>query len=288
MRPLVSKRALLSALLLSAAAAAVAGASSYLGAERVALTQPAQPAASASALTAPQQFIPQPPQSSAALPPHSFYFTRAQYSGGGRGWRSINSWATDFPKADIQFLTVLKRLSNIDAYSEENAVRLDDPNLRRFPFLYALEVGFMDLTEPEVQGLRDYLLAGGFLMIDDFWGTLQWRNFEREMQRVLPEYPIVELSMDHPIFSAMYTIDEIVQVPTVDRGVRGLPTYEQDGYVPYARGIFDEHGRLLVFINWNTDIGDAWEHAEHPLYPLKFSTYAFEIGTNAIVYAMTH
>lgn len=223
-----------------------------------------------------------------SLPPHSFYFTRAAYSGGGRGWRSINSWATDYPKADQQFLVVLQRLANIDAYPMDNAVSLDDPDLWRFPFLYALEVGFMDLTPTEVEGLRNYLLSGGFLMIDDFWGTSQWRNFEYQMGRVLPEYPIVELPMDHPIFSAMYTIDEIIQVPTVDRGISGAPTFEQDGIVPHARGIFDDKGRLMVMINWNTDIGDAWEHAEHPLYPLRFSTYAFEIGTNAIIYSMTH
>lgn len=224
----------------------------------------------------------------AALPPHSFYFTRAIYSGGGRGWQSMNSWSTDYPKADQQFLTVLRRLANIDAYPMDNAVRLDDPELRRFPFLYTLEVGYMDMTEAEVEGLRGYLLAGGFLMIDDFWGTNQWRNFEREMGRVLPEYPIVDLPMDHPVFSAMYTIDEVIQVPVVSSGISGGPTYERDGIVPHVRGISDEHGRLMVMINWNTDLGDAWEHAEHPLYPLKFSTYAFEIGTNAVIYAMTH
>ena len=221
---------------------------------------------------------------SPSKPGHSFFFARAIYS--GSGFRP--GWNTDYPKADQQFIAVLKRLTDVDSSSEDFAVRLDDPNLRRYPFLYALEVGGMRLTEAEVQGLRDYLLAGGFLMIDDFWGTYQWRNFEQEIERVLPEYPIVELPMDHPIFSAMYTVDEIVQVPTVDRGVSGAPTFEQDGYVPYARGIFDDDGRLMVMINWNTDIGDAWEHAEHPLYPLKFSTYAFEMGTNAIIYAMTH
>lgn len=273
MRPFVSKRALLSAVVL-AGLAATAGAQIYRGTPRRAQREQEQQSA---------QF-----RGSYQLPPHSFYFTRARYSGGGRGWQRINSWATDYPKADLQFLTVLTRLSNIDAYSEDNAVRLDDPNLRRYPFLYALEVGFMSLTDEEVQGLRDYLLAGGFLMIDDFWGTLQWENFEREIKRVLPEYPIVELPMDHPIFSAMYTVDKIIQVPTIDRGIRGGPTFEQDGYTPYARGIYDEKGRLLVMINWNTDIGDAWEHAEHPLYPLMYSTYAFEMGTNAIIYAMTH
>ena len=278
MRPFVSKRALFTVVVLSGLAA-TAGAQIYLGTSRRgdrAREERAQDEQRA-------RF-----RGSSELPPHSFYFTRARYSGGGRGWQRGNSWATDYPKADLQFLTVLTRLSNIDAYSEDNAVDLDDPNLRRYPFLYALEVGYMSLTDEEVKGLRDYLLAGGFLMIDDFWGTYQWRNFEQEIKRVLPEYPIVDLPIDHPIFSAMYTVDEIVQVPTVDRGVMGLPTYEQDGYVPYARGIFDETGRLLVMINWNTDMGDAWEWAEHPQYPLKFSTYAFEMGTNAIIYAMTH
>ena len=96
-----------------------------------------------------------------------FFFTRAIYSGGGR--RAFGgSWATDYPKADRQFLTIIDRLVDLDAYEAENAVRLDDPDLRRFPFLYALEVGYMYMTEPEAQGLRDFLLAGGFLMIDHF------------------------------------------------------------------------------------------------------------------------
>ena len=220
-----------------------------------------------------------------------FFFTRAIYSGGGyrRGW---GSWATDYPKADRQFLTIIGRLIDLlDAYERENAVRLDDPDLRRFPFLYALEVGHMYMTEAEVKGLRDYLLAGGFLMIDDFWGTWEWANFEAEIKRVLPEYQIVELSLDHPVFNTVYKIEEIIQVPNLGNAQwaeRGGRTWEQDGVVPHVRGIFDEDGRLMVIINWNTDIGDAWEWAEHPYYPLKYSTYAIEITVNIIVYAMSH
>jgi hypothetical protein len=96
-----------------------------------------------------------------------FFFTRAIYNSGYR-W---SSWATDYPKADRQFLVILDRLVDLDSYERENAVRLDDPGIRRFPFLYALEVGDMYMTESEVKGLRDYLIAGGFLMIDDFWGS---------------------------------------------------------------------------------------------------------------------
>ena len=216
-----------------------------------------------------------------------FFFTRAIYSG-GRGYRR-GSWAVDYPKADRQFLTIIDRLIDLlDAYERENAVRLDDPEIRRFPFLYALEVGYMYMTEAEVKGLRDYLLAGGFLMIDDFWGSWEWANFETEIRRVLPEYQIVEVPLDHPIFNTVYNIEEIVQVPNIGNAQPGRRTWEQDGVVPHVRGIFDEDGRLMVIVNWNTDIGDAWEWAESPYYPLRYSTYAIEITVNIIVYAMSH
>jgi hypothetical protein len=225
-------------------------------------------------------------------PYHEFFFTRAIYSdygGGGRG-----SWAVDYPEADWHFVTVARRLANVDAYNgdEGNAVWLGDPELRRYPFLYALEVGRMSLTEQEVEGLRSYLAAGGFLIIDDFWGTQEWANFEREISRVLPGRPIVELGLDHPLFRIFYNIDEIRQVPGVRNGYNvsqgfGV-TYERDGYTPHVRGIYDQQGRLMVVINWNTDLGDAWEHADDPFYPLQYSTYAFEVAMNLILFAMTH
>ena len=215
---------------------------------------------------------------------HEFHFTRAAYS--GWGWRS---WATDYPKADRQFLIGVRRiLSDLDAFPSENPVRLDDPDLARFPFLYAAEVGYMALAEPEVQGLRRYLLAGGFLVVDDFWGTEEWSNFESEIRRVLPEHEIVEIPLDHPLFHSLYDIRGILQVPNVHQGIRGGPTWERNGYQPHCRGIFDEKGRLMVVINWNTDLGDAWEWAEQPLYPLEFSTFAYEMGINFIIYGMSH
>ena len=222
--------------------------------------------------------------------PREFYFSRVAYSGYGRGYgRGWGRWATDYPKADQIFLSFIDRLlSNLDAFEREHPVRLDDPGVRRFPFLYALEVGSMALTEPEITGLRDYLLAGGFLVIDDFWGSRQWANWENEIRSVLPGYEIVDLSLDHPIFTAFYEIDEILQVPNVRNGIRGGPTHQSDGYVPMVKGIHDENGRLMVVINWNTDLGDAWEWADNPRYPLKYSTYAYEMGVNMIVYAMSH
>ena len=223
-------------------------------------------------------------------PPHEFFFTRGIYTGIRDDYFG-DRWAIDFPKADQQFLIALRRLSNIDAYELENPIRLNDPQLRNYPFLYMLEVGYMTLTEDEIDGLRDYLMAGGFLVIDDFWGSWAWQNLEREMDKVLPNRPIIDIPAEHPVFNIFYNIKDIVQVPNVRQGqlsVYGGPTHEYDGFVPKVRGIFDDDGRLMVLINWNTDLGDAWEWADDPYYPLKFSTYAFEIGINFIVYAMTY
>ena len=222
--------------------------------------------------------------------PREFYFSRVAYTGYSRSFYGRGrSWATDFPKADQIFLSFIDRLlSNLDAFEREHPVELVDPEIRRFPYLYALEVGRMALTDPEVEGLRGFLMAGGFLVIDDFWGSQEWPNFEYQMQLVLPGHSIVDLPLDHPIFTAFYEIEEIMQVPTVRNGVNGWQTYERDGIVPMVKGIHDEKGRLMVVINFNTDLGDAWEWADNPYYPLKYSTYAYEMGVNMIVYAMSH
>jgi hypothetical protein len=218
-----------------------------------------------------------------------FYFTRAIYSSyRGRGYWGRGSWSTDFPKADRQFLIVVRRLLGLDAYEYENAVSLADPEIRRYPFLYALEVGRMALTEEEIHGLRGYLEAGGFLVIDDFWGTREWEVFEYNIRRVLPGREMVELPLTHELFRAFYEITDLKQVPNVNQGRFGGPTWERDGYEPKVLGIFDDHGRLMVVINWNTDLGDAWEWAEDPFYPLEYSTFAYEMGANMIVYGMSH
>lgn len=226
-------------------------------------------------------------------PYHDFYFTRGMYSGGRGGFGGFRrggrgSWSTDYPEAEYHLTTVMQRLTNLDLWYGDNLVPLDDPELRRYPFVYILEVGYMRMTAAEVEGLRSYLEAGGFLMVDDFWGSWEWENFRAEIARVFPDREIVELRPgEHPIFNMVYNIEEIVQVPGIGGG-RGRPTYQQDGVTPYVRGIFDDDGRLMVVINFNTDLGDAWEHADNPFYPLESSTYAFEVAINQIVYAMSH
>ena len=234
--------------------------------------------------------LPDEAQQGRPLPMHEFYFTRMAYNGGGGGFRRWrrNSWATDYPKSDRQFLIVLERLTGLDMFLEEHPRLLTDEHLNRFPFLYAVEVGYMSMGPEEASALREFLLRGGFLVVDDFWGTYEWQNFEIEMQKVFPEYPIVDVPLEHEIFHNFYDIDELIQVPNVGNGMNGWATYERDGYEPFVKGIFDEEGRMMVIVNWNTDLGDAWEWAENPYYPLKYSTYAYQMGVNFIIYAMSH
>jgi hypothetical protein len=221
-------------------------------------------------------------------PYRGFYFTRGAYSSDPYSFRG-SSWAVDFEKADRQFLHVLLRTLNMDIAPCENPVRLDDPHLNRFPYVYMLEVGGMWLTPAEVQNFRDYLLKGGFAHIDDFWGPYEWANFEREIKRVLPEFPIVEIPLDHFIFRIVYPVREILTVPNEGNGCRGDPSrYSESGEEASVHGIFDDEGRLLVIITFNSDLGDAWEWAEQTCYPWDRANYAFQLGFNIITYAMSY
>jgi hypothetical protein len=229
---------------------------------------------------------------------NQFYFARAIYSNRGRGGDYLGDggppWSIDYPNADRVMMRVARRLSSLDACEWEFPISLADPDLRKFPFLYSLEWGYADLTDREILGLRNYLLSGGLLMLDDFWGSMEWANFEWLMGQVLPEHPIEEIPREHILFRSYYNIDgEILQIPNVGNGravgmgFPGASTSERDGYQAHIRGIFDDKGRLMVVINWNTDLGDALEWAEDPNYPLQFSRFASELFMNTIVYAMT-
>ena len=127
------------------------------------------------------------------------------------------------------------------------------------------DVGTIGLRPGEIDNLRHYLLAGGFLYVDDFWGEEAWRHWARQIGRVLPpsEYPIVDIPLSHPIFSALYDVKEMPQIPSIQywnmSGGTGTSERGGDTEEPHFRGIFDERGRLLVAMTHNTDIADGWE-----------------------------
>ena len=218
-------------------------------------------------------------------PKNEYTFARLVYSG-GQGWR-YDSWTTDAPKADVTFVAGIKRLTNLDVRDSAFYIPLTSKEIFKYPFLYAVEVGYLRLSKEEADVLREYLQRGGFLVVDDFHGTYEWANFESQIREVFPKCKIEDLPLSHPIFHCFFDIEELIQVP----GIQFLYTgrkYERDGYDPRFRGVFDESGRLVVMVNFNSDLGDAWEWADFPPYPEQYSSTAYRLGINYIIYSMTH
>jgi hypothetical protein len=208
------------------------------------------------------------------------------YGGYGRG----GSWQRDYPKADRQLLIAMNRLTRIQGRSTEQVVSLDNDDIFNYPFVYAVQVQTWSFTDEQAKRMREYLLKGGFLMVDDFHGSDDWENFMTGMRQVFPDanrWPVDDLTEKDEIFHVLYDVDERIQVPS-ESYIRTGRTYEKDGYVPKWRGIRDDDGRVMVAICHNMHLGDAWEWADDPEYPEKFASQAFQVGLNYVMYGMTH
>ncbi|MBI1872376.1 MAG: DUF4159 domain-containing protein [Acidobacteria bacterium] len=228
----------------------------------------------------------------------SFNFCRVMFRfhpyGHGGGW------AVDYPRADENLSIRLSELTKTpvshDASGEPNYVvlRLTDPELFRCPFIMMTEVGAAYFDDEEAAKLREYLLKGGFLWADDFWGSYAWSIWAGELAKVLPshEYPIVDLPPDHPVFRTLFVVNRLPQIPSINFWMgSGGGTSEQgsDSAQPHARGIADPHGRLMVLITHNTDFGDSWEReGDDPNYFHTFSLDGYAVGIDVLLYAMTH
>ena len=165
-------------------------------------------------------------------------------------------------------------------------MNLDDlDEVYNWPFLYAVQVGEWGPTDQQMNKLRDYLLRGGFFMADDLHGTVEWQVFEERIKKAFPDRPIVEIPDNDPIFHTMFDLDERYRVPGAEHLRVG---YKNNGIDPHWRGIYDDHGRVMVAISYNSDIGDSWEWSNVPGYPQKYSDLGMRLGVNYVIYAMTH
>jgi hypothetical protein len=219
-----------------------------------------------------------------------FTFVRIRYESGGWG-RSGGGWATDFPDSDLNFPYRLQQLTSLRVDPNYKVLELTDPELFNYPFIYIIEPGRMTLSDPEVRSLRRYLLNGGFLMVDDFWGEDEWDNLAEEMKRVFPDREPQELPLEHPIFNCVYPLTEKPQVPSIHAWLGSGMSYERwDAGEPHYRALFDDNGRMMAIICHNTDLGDGWEReGEHEGYFHEYSEKkAYPMGINIVVYAMTH
>jgi hypothetical protein len=227
-----------------------------------------------------------------------FHFCRLAYQQSRSGLGG--SWRTDYPNADINMSIRLSELTktrvSFDAARSPNhlLVRPTDDVLFQCPFLIMTAPGSVFFDDADATRLREFLMKGGFLWADDFWGTFQWEDWESEIGKVLPadDFPIVDLPLDHPMLRAQFVVTEIPQIPNIGYFRRsGGDTSEQgsDSAVPRARIISDAKGRVIVLMTHNTDISDSWEReGEDESYFLAFSPRGYALGINVILYALTH
>ena len=233
-------------------------------------------------------------------PPYdgAFRFCRIMFRQNPNG--DGGGWAVDYPRADINFPYRLSELTvtpvSKDTKGDFNHVvlRLTDPELYQCPFIMMTEVGALYMDEDEAARLGDYLLKGGFLWADDFWGEYAWRVWENEIRKALPagEYPMVDLPLAHQIFHMLYQVNSVPQIPSINAWFAlGGGTSERgaDSAVPHARAIFNRQGDIMVLITHNTDFGDAFEReGDNRGYFERFAGVGYAFGINALVYAMTH
>jgi hypothetical protein len=223
-------------------------------------------------------------------PPAELSFTRLIYTeagGFGFGGYGGGSWQVDYPDAEYHFRQGVGRLTRLDVGQDDIMLRVTDDRIFDYPWLYAVEVGHWYLNDMEAARLREYLLRGGFLMVDDFHGTEEWLVFTESMKRVFPDRPILDIPDNDEVLHTVYDLNERTQIP----GIRALymgRTYEKDGKNPEWKGIYDDDGRLMVAINHNMDLGDAWEQADTPGYPEPYTALAYRFAVNYVVYAMSH
>jgi hypothetical protein len=228
-----------------------------------------------------------------------FNFCRLMYTS-DRGEAGGSGWSTDYWDADINFSTRLGELTKTtisrqpDGRPNHLSVRIDDPLLFQCPFLSATDVGTAFFTDEEAETLRNYLLKGGFLWADDFWGPTAWDSWADQISKVLPpaQFPIRDLGLDHAIRRTLFEFNELPQIPSISfwrrSGGETSERYELSAE-PHLRGIADEHGRLMVVMTHNTDISDAWEReAEDPQFFFRFSPQGYAVGLDVVLYGMTH
>lgn len=210
--------------------------------------------------------------------------------GGGGDWtQGGTNWAVDYPKGDRTFIRLLKRLSLIDVRAVEQPVNPDDgDDIFDWPFLIVGMPGSWDLTDAQAAKLREYLLRGGYLLCDSFFGTREWAGFEAGLKKIFPDRPVVDLADDHPMFHTVYDLGERKQVGNFRSMMgRGVP-YRDDGAISHWRGVLDDDGRVMVAIAFNNDLGDSWQLADEPQYPQEDSNLGIRLGVNYAVYALTH
>ena len=230
-----------------------------------------------------ERFLPENPNEHAEWTFARFHYDLDYEFGSFRFQR----WAADYPKSDRQFVVGVRRLTRLHARSTEHVIDAKSDDIYDWPWLYVEDAGAWLLSQEQAARLREYLLRGGFLMVDDSHGDYEWRTVLAGLHMIFPNRSVEDLENQDEIFHDFYDLDDRVQIPGT-RYIWGRRQYTTDSAIPVWRAIRDDKGRIMVAICHNSDVGDAWEWADSPHYPERAASLAYRIGINYILYGMTH
>lgn len=231
-----------------------------------------------------------------------FHFIRMQYTDSpefrrgfgfvSRSGEAFGWWAQDWPDAENHFTVGVQRLTRIDTGDPRN-MRVTDKRIFDYPWMYATQTGDWELSNAETDQMREYLMRGGFLVTDDMWGDYEWERFRATMNRVLPGKPIPDMVEGDAVLHVLYDIKDkdrtfIPGSRHLRRSGSGVQVVQPPGSSPAWRAMYDDKEHMVVAVNYDTDVGDAWEFADVPYYPAEMTTLAYRYGINYIIYAMTH
>ena len=220
--------------------------------------------------------ISQPP-----LVKHKFTMARIRYSTGNFGWFGPGGqgppWSHDYPQAQQHLMKILAEVTKLDVNEESPIVSFEEEEVFKYPIAYLCEVGFLELSEKEAHNMREYLLRGGFLIVDDFRGEGALENFKQQMKLVFPDRSLEELERTHAIFTCFYDISNLFPIPPYARNL-----------IPQYLGVKDDKGRLMMVVDYNNDISEYWEWSNDPFMPIEQTNEAYKYGVNYVFYALTH
>jgi hypothetical protein len=212
---------------------------------------------------------------------HKFTMARIRFSTsnlyGFRFGAQGPPWSHDYPRSEQHFMKIMSEVTKLDVNPDGHIVSFQDEEVFKFPIAYLCEVGFLDLSEKELANLNQYLLRGGFLIVDDFRGETELENFKRQMKMAFPDRSLEELPRNHPIFTCFYDISSLFPIPPYNRGL-----------IPQYLGMNDDTGRLMMVVDYNNDLSEYWEWSNDPLMPIEQSNEAYKYGVNYVMYALTH
>jgi hypothetical protein len=223
-----------------------------------------------------------------ALHNGEFALGRLRYRSGldRGGWGRYARWGIDANKGDRLFVSILRRLTRLDVQPVETVIDVEDDQMFEHPFLLAISVGDWQLSQSHADRLRKYFDRGGFLFVDDFHNEREWEHFMSGIRQIYPDAAASEIEDDDPAFHVLFDLTERIRVPGANV-VHGSGI-ERGGTIPHWRALRDSKGRMIVAISFNQDVGDGWEFADDPEYPERCASQAMRLGTNYVMYAMTH